>query len=152
MTEDEADQLIDLIGHSQTVSLLDRAAWHRVLAPLELAEATERAIEVKTTKPFLNPDDLNDEAHPPHWAEAWMDVLALWAALGAGGDYGHPVINRAVSMVRRELRFESEERAKWAFKAAYEAAAAPVGPTRAEVEGGGVVLPMIGRRVDEVGT
>jgi hypothetical protein len=148
MTEDEADQLIDLIAQSQTVSVLDRAAWHKVLAGLDLAEATEWAIEVKTTKPYVNPDDLNAEAHPPHWAEAWMEVLGSWASLGAGGDYGHPAVNRAVMMVRRELRYESEERAKWAFKAAYEGATSPI-PTPAvpELEGG-VVLPMIGRRVE----
>lgn len=145
MTPTEIDQFLAAAGIEAT--MIERAAWGIVLGPWTLDDAVDTASEIRARKPFLNPDDFNPDAHPPHWANAWEIARTQYARLGPGGDYGHAAINRAVMGARRELRYEPEERAKWAFKAAYEAATSPI-PTPAvpELEGG-VVLPMIGRSV-----
>ena len=142
MNESEADQLLDVIAETQKLSVLDRAAWAKVLGPLSLEEATARLVDAKTRKAYVNPVDVNPPVGAVQWQEAWLVVVAQWPTLGAGGDYGDPAINTAVMAVRNDLRHSTQEKAKWAFRDAFLAVAASEARSSAALDAGGI--PQIG--------
>ena len=130
MTADEADQLIDLIATNQTLSLLDRAAWHRVLAPWSVAEASDRIVDVKTRQRFVNPSDLNvtQPAAELDWGAAWSIYLAKTGDLGSTADYGHPTINAVAARIRLQVQRVPAADARWMFRDAWLAFTSPASP------------------------